>query len=128
TQALEPIRRRIESAQDLDSVVRVMKAIAAARIRQCERAVESLTEYSRTIEAGLQVVLRNQPQDIAAEPSASRHWGIIVFGSDQGMCGPFNEQVATFLLEHIGALAGAEEARTILVVGSRLVGRLEDAG
>ena len=128
TQALEPTRRRIESAEDLDAVVRVMKALAAARIRQCERAVESLAEYSRTIEAGLQVALRNQPENIATEPSASRHRGIIVFGSDQGMCGSFNEQVANFLLEDIGALADAHEAQTVLVVGSRLVGRLEDAG
>lgn len=128
TQALEPVRRRIESAEDLDAVVRVMKALAATRIRQCERAVESLAEYSRTIEAGLQIVLRNQPESIAVEPSVSRHWGIIVFGSDQGMCGSFNEQIASFFLEHVGALAAAPEARTILVVGSRLVGPLEDAG
>lgn len=128
TQALEPIRRRIESAEDLDAVVRVMKALAAARIRQCERAVESLAEYSRTIEAGLHVALRNRPKNVAIEPPVSRHRGIIAFGSDQGMCGSFNEQVASFLLEEIGTLGGAPEARTVLVVGSRLVGRLEDAG
>lgn len=128
TQALEPIRRRIESAEDLDAVVRVMKALAAARIRQCERAVESLAEYSRTIEAGLHVALRNRPKNVAIEPPVSRHRSIIAFGSDQGMCGSFNEQVASFLLEEIGTLGGAPEARTVLVVGSRLVGRLEDAG
>src|SRR5690606_21697231 len=57
-----------------------------------------------------------------------RHWGIIVFGSDQGMCGSFNEQIASFFLEHIGTLDAVPEARTVLVVGSRLVGPLEDAG
>jgi len=128
TQTLESMRRRIESAEDLYAVVRVMKALAAASIRQCERAVESLAEYSRTIEAGLQVVLRSRPGEVAAESSAGKRWGIIVFGSDQGMCGSFNEQVATFALEQINALAEKEEDRTVLVVGARLVGRLEDAG
>lgn len=128
TLALEPTRRRIESAEDLYGVVRVMKALAAARIRQCERAVESLAEYSRTIEAGLQVVLRNFPEVIAAEVSSGQRWGIIVFGSEQGMCGSFNEQVADFSLEQLRSLPGKPEHRTVLVVGARVVGRLEDAG
>jgi F-type H+-transporting ATPase subunit gamma len=105
-----------------------MKALAAASIRQHERAVESLAEYNRTIEAGLQLILRNRPEAIAAESSPGQRWGFIVFGSDQGMCGPFNEQVAAFALEQINALAEREEDRAVLVVGARLVGRLEDAG
>jgi F-type H+-transporting ATPase subunit gamma len=127
-QMLESMRRRIESAEDLYAVVRVMKALAAANIRQCERAVESLAEYSRTIEAGLQVVMRNRPEEFVVEARPGRRWGIIVFGSDQGMCGSFNELVATFALEQINALAGEAKDRTVLVVGARLVGRLEDAG
>src|SRR5690606_40404669 len=39
TKTLEPIRRRIESEEDLDAVVRDMKELVAASIRQCERAV-----------------------------------------------------------------------------------------
>lgn len=128
TQTLELMRRRIESAEDLYGVVRVMKALAAANIRQCERAVESLAEYNRTIEAGLQVVLRNRPEGIAAEPPPGQRYGVIVFGSDQGMCGSFNEQVATFALEQLDTLAGSREDQPVLVVGMRLVDRLEDAG
>src|SRR3546814_20687808 len=79
------MRRRIESAEDLYAVVRVMKALAAASIRQCERAVESLAEYNRTIESGLQIVLWNRPEAIAAEPSPGQRRGIIVFGSEQGL-------------------------------------------
>jgi F-type H+-transporting ATPase subunit gamma len=128
-QTLESMRRRIESAEDLHAVVRVMKALAAVSIRQYEKAVESLADYRRTIERGLQVVLRNRPEEVgAAEPRVGERWGIIVFGSDQGMCGSFNEQVATFALEQLNALPGKQEARTVLAVGMRVVGRLEDAG
>jgi F-type H+-transporting ATPase subunit gamma len=127
TQTLESMRRRIESAEDLYSVVRVMKALAAASIRHYERAVQSLSEYNRTIEAGLQIILQNRPEAIAAESPPNRHRAVIVFGSDQGMCGSFNEQVATFALQ-LDALSGPPDDRTVLVVGSRIVGRLEDAG
>ena len=127
-QALESMRRRIDSAEDLYGVVRVMKALAAASIRQCELAVESLAEYNRTIETGLQIVLWNRPEAIPANSLSGKRRGIIVFGSDQGMCGSFNEQAATFAIDTIKALPEREEDRAVLVVGSRLVGRLEDAG
>jgi F-type H+-transporting ATPase subunit gamma len=128
TQTLESMRRRIESAEDLYGVVRVMKALAAASIRQHERAVESLAEYNRNIEAGLQIILRNRPEAIATEFPPGKHWGFVIFGSDQGMCGSFNEQVATFALKQINALAEKEGDRTVLVVGAKPVDRLEDAG
>lgn len=127
-QTLESMRRRIDSAEDLYGVVRVMKALAAASIRQCELAVESLAEYNRTIETGLQIVLWNRPEAIPANSLSGKRRGIIIFGSDQGMCGSFNEQAATFAIDAIEALPEREEDQVVLVVGSRLVGRLEDAG
>lgn len=127
-QALESMRRRIDSAEDLYGVVRVMKALAAASIRQCELAVESLAEYNRTIETGLQIILWNRPEAIPANSLSGKRHGIIILGSDQGMCGSFNEQAATFAIDTIKALPEREEDRVVLVVGNRLVGRLEDAG
>lgn len=127
TQTLESMRRRIGTAQDLYGVVRVMKALAASSVRQYEVAVESLAEYNRTIEAGLQIALRNRPELIASEPAGGDRQAMIVFGSDQGMCGAFNEQVAAFALEQLNALEGARENIKVLAVGARVVGRLEDA-
>lgn len=128
TQTLEAMRRRIDTAEDLYAVVRVMKALAAASIRQCERAVESLAEYGRTVEMGLQIVLLHGPGEAAAEPPPGRHLGVVIFGSDQGMCGSFNEQVVSFAVAPSGPLGGGDGNGTVLVVGARLVGRLEDAG
>ena len=127
TQTLESMRRRIESAEDLYAVVRVMKALAAASIRQCERAVESLADSNRTIEAGLQIVLRNRVGEVIEEPASAR-WGIIAFGSDQGMCGSFNDRLATYATERIRGLNTRDPDSTLLVVGARLEGRMEDAG
>ncbi len=126
-QTLESMRRRIRSAEDLHAVVRVMKALAAVSIRQYERAVESLREYTLTVERGLQVVLRG-PEGIGTETATGGKWAVVVFGSDQGMCGSFNEQIAGFALEELGHLPGKRQDHTVLAVGSRVVGRLEDAG
>ncbi|NLX19903.1 MAG: F0F1 ATP synthase subunit gamma [Desulfobulbus sp.] len=125
---LESIRRRISTAEDLYGVVRVMKAMAASSVRQYEAAVDSLAEYSRTIEAGLQIALHNRPESIGPEDTSARRTTMIVFGSDQGMCGPFNEQVTTFALEQLDTLGSSGSSTAVLVVGARAAGRLEDAG
>lgn len=128
TQTLESMRRRIGTAEDLYGVVRVMKALAASSVRQYEAAVESLAEYNRTIEAGLQIALRNRPESIAPKVAHNGRRAVIVFGSDQGMCGAFNEQVTAFALEQLDALGDERGDTAVLAVGARVVGRLEDAG
>ena len=59
-QTIEGLRRRIKSASDLLSVVKTMKALAAVSIRHYEHAVASLSEYNRTVELGLHIVLTAQ--------------------------------------------------------------------
>lgn len=129
SQTLESMRRRIETAEDMYGVVRVMKAMAASSVRQYEAAVESLAGYSRTIEAGLQIALRNRPPgSTISEAGDAGRQALIVFGSDQGMCGAFNEHAAEAALDLLDAMGVTRADVQVLVVGARAVGRLEDAG
>ena len=52
------LRRKINSAGDLQSVVRTMKALAASSIGQYEQSVRALGDYYRTVELGLGVCFR----------------------------------------------------------------------
>ncbi len=54
------LQRRKQSAADLASVVRAMKAMASSNITQYEMAVESLQEYYRTISLGLYACFSNE--------------------------------------------------------------------
>ena len=128
-ETIESLRRRINSTEDLHSVVRTMKALAAVNIRQYEKAVESLTEYNRTVEMGFQVILKQKPSEvIMAEPVVSEHLGGIVFGSDQGMVGQFNEVIARHVATELKEKQIREEKLTLLAAGARVSGRLEEAG
>ena len=126
---LEALQHQIDTAQDLQAVVKTMKTLAAVSIRQYERAVESLSEYTHTIELGLHVVLN---QTAIAELSASSHsrhrLGAIVFGSDQGMCGQFNQQIATEAIAQLQPLKHTSADLTLIGVGSRVIATLEEAG
>lgn len=105
----ESLRRKIESAGELNSVVRSMKALAASSIGQYEDAVESLNHYYRTVELGLAACLRRSAPIV---PPSSRNEkgpkkiGIVVFGSDQGLIGQFNEILAKFTLDWFKPIPG----------------------
>ncbi len=124
--SLEHMRKSIATAEELQSVVKTMKGMAAANIRRFEDAVASLADYSRTIELGLQMLLTEQPQRLAAmEPAESPKLAVVVFGSDQGMCGRFNQQIGEHAVATIGEAGVAREDRTVLIVGNRVGGPLE---
>ena len=90
------MKRRIERTEDLQSVVGTMKALAAVSIRQYERAVESIDEYNRAIELGLHVVLRAFNSMPYLHRQAAGQRVAVLVGSDQGMCGQFNEDIFKF--------------------------------
>lgn len=125
-QTLETLRRQINSTESLHSVVRTMKGLSMTSIRQCEAAVESLSDYYRTVRLGLRIALRHRPREGATLPTASSgRLGIIVFGSAWGMCGRFNENLAQHTAER---LAETDDPRTILVLGEYVGGALESQG
>lgn len=124
-ETLEHLSRALGSLDELRGIVRTMKALSAANIRQYERAVESLRQYGRTVELGLHVVLRDMPLPLP-RPHRPAPVGLVVFGSDHGLCGRFNEDVAAFVADHRRA-SGIAVARTV-AVGARLAPMLADAG
>jgi F-type H+-transporting ATPase subunit gamma len=123
------LRRKIDSAGDLQSVVRTMKAMAASSIGQYERSVRALADYYRTVELGLSVCFRGagSQASMTAQPRqpAAGAVGAVVFGSDQGLVGQFNDVVADFAL---GALAARPGKPRVWAVGERVHRRLADAG
>ncbi len=127
-ETLAQLRRQVDTADDLGGIVRTMKALAAVSIRQYEAAVRSLADYARTVELGLHVVLRDLP---APEPAPRRkpaqRIGAIVFGSDHGLCGRFNEDIVQHALERLAEHPAGVELR-LLAVGARAGSLLAHAG
>jgi F-type H+-transporting ATPase subunit gamma len=54
--------------------------------------------------------------------------GAIIFGSELGMCGQFNEMLVSHALDEIQKLQVGRENRSIIAVGDRALSRLEEAG
>ncbi len=122
------LRRKIGSAGDLQSVVRTMKALAASNIGQYENSVRALADYARSVELGLSICFREIAPvaqiEIKARPGEGTT-GAVVFGSDQGLVGRFNDVVADHALKTLAALPGKP---LVWAVGERVHARLADAG
>jgi F-type H+-transporting ATPase subunit gamma len=122
------LRRKIGGAGDLQSVVRTMKAVAASSIGQYEQSVRALGDYYHAVELGLGACIRDsQPAPLIAERNKQTVAGVIgavVFGSDQGLVGQFNDVVADYAVTALAALPGKPE---VWAVGERVHARLADA-
>ena len=121
------LKRRTQSAGDLGSVVRTMKAVATTNITQYERAVQSLQDYAHTISLGIHACFQQEKISlISNNRDESRSISvIIIFGSDQGLAGSFNDKISIYAQDKIRNISGEKE---IWAVGERVYSLLLDAG
>jgi F-type H+-transporting ATPase subunit gamma len=109
--------------------VRTMKALAASNIGQYEKSVSALADYYRTVELGLSLCFReNALSPVPAERKRQKNAatiGAVVFGSDQGLVGQFNDIVADYAVKILVTLPGKIQ---VWAVGERVHSRLENAG
>jgi F-type H+-transporting ATPase subunit gamma len=128
--ATDSLGRKIAGATDLKAVVRSMKALAASSVGQYETATESLRDYCRTVELGLSACLRGQtypaPLIGRGHAASARAVGAVIFGSDQGLVGRFNEVLMEFAVSRLDVLPG--KTTQIWVVGERMRDLVVDAG
>lgn len=127
-QMLETIRRKIDSAQDLHSVVKTMKALAAVNIHAYEKAVQSINNYFQNIISGFQIVLKNNPE-ILKSPTQQKKGatGILVFGAQRGMAGNFNppllNKINSWILER---KIDRKSSLIVCALGEKITEQLKD--
>lgn len=120
------LSRKITSAGDLQSVVRTMKAMAASSIGQYEKSVSAVGGYYHTVELGLGACFRAHPPPPAGSgPKAITSVAAVVFGSDQGLVGQFNDVIADYAVQSLAAVPGEP---LLWAVGEKIQARLIDAG
>jgi len=115
----EHMRQKIDRTKDLHAVVHTMKALAAANIGQFEQSVRAMEEYFQTLLLGLSVCLQNRRIPPASTENENElNLTIVIFGSDQGLVGPFNELMIKFVVKK---LKGFDKKKIkILAVGERI--------
>lgn len=98
TQTLESLTRRTGTTQSIRSIVHTMKTLSAINAHPYEQAARAINDWHDTVLNGLQAYIKRYgiPEQ-AVDVKALRL--IVAFGSDQGLCGNYNETVAVALAE-----------------------------
>lgn len=126
--SLESMRHKIHGAGNLESVVATMKILAAANIGQYEAAVRALDEYAQALELGLSVCFRQFSEmlpDEEEQPAKGALVHAVVFGTDQGLVGQFNDILAGFANQTLKSIPGEI---VVWAVGERIHARLDEMG
>jgi len=121
------LRHAIANATDMHSVVRAMKALAASNVARYRKSLRAVSEYYRTVELGLGACLRDMETSEARADvgRGAKVVDAVVFGSDQGLVGRFNEVVVEEALKAIRVLGPTAR---VWAVGEHVQGGLANAG
>jgi F-type H+-transporting ATPase subunit gamma len=122
---LQSLERKMRTAGDLLSVVKTMKSMASVNIRHYERAVESLEKYKHTVDLGWTVFFKTRGELPRGEAKGNAI--CLVIGTDQGMCGPFNDVLLGHVLEKEPLMAETGEV-VYWSAGERMDSVLMDEG
>ncbi|CAM4141795.1 FoF1 ATP synthase subunit gamma [Vreelandella rituensis] len=126
-QTLEALTRRDETLTSIRGIVHTMKTISAINAVPYERAARSIEAYHRTVRSGLRAfVARTGPIALPqGEPAESI---VVVFGSDHGLCGNYNEVLAEKVQAETMPMTAATSGSRVLCVGAQMNDALAGQG
>ena len=123
-QTLETLSRRTDTLGSIRSIVHTMKTMSAINAVPYEHAARSIESYHQTVLDGLRAfVAKTGPVSVPDVAQAERL--LVVFGSDHGLCGNYNEILAESARSE--SLKAGSPAR-VLCVGARMGDALGDQG
>lgn len=124
-QTLENLSRQHDTLSSIRGIVHTMKTLSAINATPYEQAARSIEAYHQAILQGFAAFAQRTGGIRLSKSSITEHL-IIAFGSDHGLCGGYNEnlaeQVSTHWHEH------SQQNRRLLCIGAKLSDSLRDRG
>lgn len=126
-QTLEILTRKTDTLKSIRSIVHTMKTLSAINALPYEQAARSIGAYRDTILDGFQAFLQSNGV-LALTPQEKASQVIVVFGSDHGLCGNYNEVLADEVSRQLQRWAPAGSTVHVLCVGARMEDALTALG
>lgn len=121
-QSLHSLKNSIHSAENLQSIVKTMKAHASTSITQFQNAAEASMEYRQVLDMALYIALSKDEEKISPPDPKEGKTIHMIFGSDHGLAGRFNERIVAYALDHVPN----EKDHIVIVIGQQVLSRLEN--
>ena len=122
-ETLDNLKKTLHTSKSIKQVVSTMKALSGANIKKYEKIVKILYTYKSNVELALQAIMMhndkiniNELEFIGQSKNKKANNLVVIFGSNQGLCGRFNDKIANFTIDDI---QNTDENK-VIVVGERL--------
>src|SRR5690554_5995250 len=98
---LQTLKKSLASARNLFTIVNTMKLHATTNINQFQQAADASMQYRQVLNKALSVVMkkREMPEEVLRRNDGKTIH--VVFSSDHGLCGSFNERIIDYVKERI---------------------------
>ncbi len=112
------LEQKVKTFEDIHDIVNAMKAYAGLNIRKTEEYISTVRIFEQNVFYALAGLIANFPVMTVHERTEGRRV-LIVFGSDQGLCGAYNERIADVVSKVL------KDGDALFVVGRRLKSAVE---
>lgn len=119
---LQSIKNRINSAGNLQTIVSTMKAHASSNINEFQNAADSSMNYRKILDMGIYIILSKDKKITNPQKKEEGNTINIIFGSDHGLAGKFNERISSFAIKNIHQ----KEEDIILIFGQQILSRVRN--
>ncbi|APG25306.1 MULTISPECIES: ATP synthase F1 subunit gamma [Syntrophotalea] len=119
---LKDIKKRIASVKSTQQITRAMKMVAAARFRKAQAAIVAARPYAQRMQQVLAFLALHE--DPEAHPLLQQHERrgramVLALGSDRGLCGGFNLNIAKACEQLIGNNPDGFDGFELVVIGRK---------
>ncbi len=104
------LKKKLQSAKEIEEIVSSMKAFANFNVQTAKKSLSHLRMYQNSIEDSFGEIITLFPHLIKENLSKTKKTIFVVFLSQEGLCGFFNEDVLNFFEKIL-----QENAMTIII-------------
>ncbi len=119
---LQTIKKRIDSADNLQTIVSTMKAHASSSITEFQNAADASMKYREILDKGIYIILSKDKKTRTSQKNKEGSTINVIFGSDHGLAGKFNERISSFALKNINQ----KEGDIIIIFGQQIFSRIKN--
>lgn len=124
---LRELKTRIGSVMSSEKITGAMKMISSAKVHKNEQALRRLLPFKNQIQQIMGHILASGVtfSSPLIEPRDVKTVGVVVFGSDDGLCGAYNLNIFKYLLTQLNEMRvqhGAGCRFVIIPVGKKMIG------
>ena len=122
---LRELKGRIGSVASTEKITGAMKMISSAKMHKYEQALKRLVPFRRQVQSiiGHLLAAEGEYSSPLIEEREVKNIAYLVYGSDDGLCGAYNNNIYKGLLEYIAKSReeyGDDVKITILPVGKKM--------